>query len=69
MNILSAGSPSNKLKLKKKQPPVTLKIADLSTLSLSGCGINFGRIFVFLRSVPIIEVPLGSMTPPCIELK
>ena len=31
--------------------------------------MNFGLIFVFLRSSPIIEVPRGTITPPFIELK
>ena len=53
---------------KKKQPPVTLKIALLAIPSLSGCGINLGLIFVFLRSAPMIDVPLGNITPPSTEL-
>ena len=34
----------------------------------SGFGIYFGLIFVFLRSRPTIDVPLGIMTPPFILL-
>ena len=37
-------------------------------LALAGSGTNLGLTLVFLRSIPTMDVPRGSMTPPCIEL-
>ena len=34
----------------------------------SGFGIYFGRILVFLKSRPTMDVPLGMITPPLILL-
>ena len=68
LNTLSAGSPSNNVNPKKKHPPVTRNIAVLGMLLLLGSGMYFGLIFVFLRSAPIIDVPLGNITPPSAEL-
>ena len=64
MNVLSDPSPSKILNPKKKQAPVTLNIAEVGMSLLSGSGIYFGLIFVFLRSCPTIDVPLGKITPP-----
>ena len=36
-------------------------------VSFSGFGTYKGRIFVLRRSIPTIEVPLGTITPPCTE--
>ena len=55
---------SKKEKFQKKQLPVTLKNEERGTLSSVGLGTYFGLIFVFLKSKPIIEVPLGRTTPP-----
>ena len=41
---------------------------DLSILAFVGEGTYFGLIFVFLRSNPTNDVPLGTITPPCILL-
>ena len=41
-----------------------LKIAERFTLGSVGFGTYLGRILVFLRSRPTIEVPLGTITPP-----
>ena len=52
---------------KKYESPVTLKRAEVPMLSLVGSGTYFGLIFVFLRSLATIDVPLGTMTPPYTE--
>ena len=40
---------------------------DLTPISV-GFGTYFGLIFVFLKSSPTIEVPLGTITPPSVLL-
>ena len=45
-----------------------LKIALFGTAESVGFGTYFGRILVFLKSRPTIDVPLGTITPPLILL-
>ena len=40
---------------------------DFTPISV-GFGTYFGLIFVFLKSSPTIEVPLGTITPPSVLL-
>ena len=47
---------------------MTLKSADLPTFTSVGLGTYFGLIFVFLKSKPTSDVPLGITTPPLILL-
>ena len=42
----------------------SLKTAEFDTPSSVGFGTYFGLNFVFLRSRPTIDVPLGTTTPP-----
>jgi len=42
----------------------TLQAQFWSWLAFSGFGTYFGRILVFLRSIPTIETPRGTITPP-----
>ena len=37
-------------------------------MDMVGFGTYFGLIFVFLKSSPTIEVPLGMITPPSVLL-
>ena len=47
---------------------MTLKIAEFPTFVSVGFGTYFGLIFVFLKSSPTSDVPLGIITPPLILL-